>query len=342
LFIFPPADSTPFLANNARQSGRQVKLTAVDYDLAKTGINEMQTETGYFALMARQAVAKVDVIHQGVFSKNAVSTTTIGSMMNSMGSWKTRNYKISKNQQLEYIDPSDGEVKGTFSIAVVQFEKGVLANVTSSGFGGPNAYALNVKDMLSTPPTALELVFNNINDAKSFVVAVNFVADESNVKSFCKAAQWDPVFLTSFSPRLAKKSHVLCRTACCCANCSFTKCSWDSLGSADFCYCCCLQFFGQCGFSRTAKALHNANLKAILKEDNDEVKDCMTMCGTMCDAAEIVVADARHHKLQEEHVTDDLDVNPLIVDFKSNSCCCYMCDIPFLQIRFFSSSLYHM
>lgn len=296
----------------------------------------MQSETGYFALLARQAVAKVDIIHQGTFSKNATGNSTIGAIMSSVGSWKTRNYRISKNQQLEYIDPSDGEVKGFVSLAVVQFECGPLANVTNSGYGGHTAFALNVKDMLSTPPTTLELVFNNQNDAKTFAVAVNFVADETNIKSFCKVAGWDPTFLTSFSPRLAKKSHVLCRTACCFANCSLTKCNWDSLGSADFCYCCCLQFFGQCGVSRTAKALHNANLKAILKEDNDEVKDCMTMCGTMCDAAETVAAEVRHHRLAEEVVTDDIDVNPLIIDFKSNSCCCYMCDIPFWQIRFLS------
>ena len=92
-----------------------------------------------------------------------------------------------------------------------------------------------------------------------------------------------------------------------------------------------MQCFAQCGFSRQ-HVFENANLSQIMREEDDEVKDCMVMLTSIFSAAAEQSAGAKRLYIVEDK-EDEVDCNPVLYDPKSNTCCFFMCDIPVCQIR---------
>ena len=97
--------------------------------------------------------------------------------------WKVRKYIIKRDGTLLYLDPSNGALKGTLSCKIIELYRGNATNIDDSGCTvlaeDDTAFALDLHIIEGS--RKLEIVFDSVSDAKTFVEFLGIVSSSHNI-----------------------------------------------------------------------------------------------------------------------------------------------------------------
>lgn len=101
--------------------------------------------------------------------------------------WKVRKYIIKRDGTLLYLDPSNGALKGTLSCKIIELYKGNPKNIDESGCTilthNDTGFALDLH--IIDGSRKLEVVFDSVSDAQTFVEFLRVVATSHNIPVCC-------------------------------------------------------------------------------------------------------------------------------------------------------------
>ena len=280
---------------------------------------------GFFGFLKRKD-HHPQVIYSGLLMKKG----------NIVQSWKRREFHVLQQQVFRYIDPATKVVKGELNLTKCCLEIGNPNNLNLARYDRTSpAVSVNLIDFTESPPRTLEMVLANEEEFKELALAIFLVSEDNNIKTLYKQQNWDTSQLVGFKPRLASRSEINCRTSCCCCSNALTNINGLSiLGCADYCACFCCESYGQFGINRGG-TLDPQVLQHLAYEDVENVKSCFhALCCDLCANATTsgykkLDASMKKFKDSEEFA----GCLSMLYDHTDNSCCCYMFEVPYIQLR---------